>query len=63
MKFALSTNWCNRKYDSGEEIADKAIALGFEALELGFNTTDAQLSGFIKRLCGRLQHLHPRIRL
>lgn len=50
MKFALSTNWCNRKYDSGEEIADKAIALGFEALELGFNTTDAQLSGFIKRL-------------
>lgn len=50
MKFALSTNWCNRKYDSGEEIADKAIALGFEALELGFNTIDAQLSGFIKRL-------------
>ena len=50
MKFALSTNWCNRKYDSGEEIADKAVELGFGALELGFNTTEAQLAGFARRL-------------
>lgn len=50
MKFALSTNWCNRKYSSGEEIADKALELGFAALELGFNTTREQLAGFAKRL-------------
>ncbi|MBO7308985.1 MAG: sugar phosphate isomerase/epimerase [Kiritimatiellae bacterium] len=50
MKFALSTNWCNRKYSSGEEIADKALELGFAALELGFNTTQDQLAGFLKRL-------------
>lgn len=49
MKFALSTNWCNRKYSSGEEIADKALELGFAALELGFNTTQDQLAGFSKR--------------
>ncbi len=49
MKFALSTNWCNRKYASGEEIADKAIELGFSALELGFNTTVEQLAGFARR--------------
>jgi sugar phosphate isomerase/epimerase len=49
MKFALSTNWCNRKYSSGEEIADKALELGFAALELGFNTTQDQLAGFLKR--------------
>ena len=49
MKFALSTNWCNRKYSSGEEIADKALELGFAALELGFNTTQDQLPGFSKR--------------
>lgn len=49
MKLALSTNWCNRKYSSGEEIADKALELGFAALELGFNTTQDQLAGFSKR--------------
>lgn len=50
MKFALSTNWCNRIYTSGEEIADKAVELGFSALELGFNTTVDQLAGFAGRL-------------
>ena len=50
MKLSLSTNWCNRRIESGEEIADKAIALGFEELELGFHTTQAQVKGFKARL-------------
>lgn len=50
MKFALSTNWCNRRLESGEAIADAAIALGFEALELGFHTTQLQVRGFRARL-------------
>ena len=50
MKFALSTNWCNRRIESGEEIADKAIELGFEELELGFHTTLEQVKGFKARL-------------
>ena len=50
MKFALSTNWCNRRLESGEAIADAAVALGFDALELGFHTTQEQVKGFKARL-------------
>lgn len=50
MRFALSTNWCNLRVASGEEIADIAGALGFDALELGFHTTPEQVAGFRARL-------------
>lgn len=50
MKFALSTNWCNRRLESGEEIADTALALGFDELELGFHTSVTQVPGFKARL-------------
>ncbi len=50
MKFALSTNWCNQIFATGEEIADKAIELGFDALELGFMTPNEQIKGFRNRL-------------
>jgi len=50
MRFALSTNWCNRRLTTGEEIADRAKSLGFDALELGFHTTDQQVKGFKARL-------------
>ena len=49
MKLSLSTNWCNRRIESGEEIAEKAMELGFEELELGFHTTQAQVKGFKAR--------------
>lgn len=42
MKFSLSTNWCNRRIEAGEEIVEQALDLGFEELELGFHTTDLQ---------------------
>ena len=48
MKLSLSTNWCNRRIESGEEIAEKAIELGFDELELGFHTSLAQVEGFRK---------------
>ena len=50
MKIALSTNWCNRRLESGEAIVDEALALGFDELELGFHTTLAQVAGFKARL-------------
>lgn len=50
MKFSLSTNWCNRRIESGEEIADLALSLGFDELELGFHTTASQAEGFRRRL-------------
>jgi len=50
MTFALSTNWCNRRLTTGEEIADLVQSLGFDALELGFHTTQEQVAGFKTRL-------------
>ena len=50
MKFSLSTNWCNLRMESGEEIAEKAGELGFDGLELGFHTTELQVEGFRRRL-------------
>ena len=50
MRLSLSTNWCNRRIESGEEIADKALELGFRELELGYHTTLLQVKGFKARL-------------
>ena len=50
MKLSLSTNWCNRRYESGEEIAEKALELGFGELELGYHTTQFQVTGFKRTL-------------
>jgi sugar phosphate isomerase/epimerase len=50
VKIALSTNWCNRRFGSGEEIADKALELGFDELELGYGTDASQVPGFRRRL-------------
>jgi len=50
MRFALSTNWNNGRLEDGAAIADEAIALGFDALELGFRTLPEQLAGFRSRL-------------
>ena len=36
--------------ESGEEIADKAMELGFQELELGYHTTLFQVKGFKARL-------------
>lgn len=50
MRFALSTNWNNVRLDDGAAIADEALALGFDALELGFRTQPEQIAGFKSRL-------------
>lgn len=52
MRFALSTNWNNVRLNDGAAIADEAIAMGFDALELGFRTMPEQLPGFKSRLDG-----------
>ena len=46
MKLSLSTNWLNRRIADGAAIAEKALELGFDELELGFNTTTEQIPGF-----------------
>lgn len=53
MKLSLSTNWCNRRIERGEDIAEKALSLGFSELELGYHTTIQQVDGF-KRMRDRI---------
>ena len=48
MKLSLSTNWCNRRLERGDEIVEAAVELGFEELELGFHTTEAQAAEIVK---------------
>ena len=50
MRLSLSTNWCNRCIEDGRAIADKAMELGFEELELGFHTNIREVEGFRARL-------------
>ncbi len=50
MRIALSTNWNNLRLSDGSAIVDEALALGFDALELGYATVTEQLAGFKRRL-------------
>jgi len=50
VKLSLSTNWCNRRIEAGEAIAELAASMGFDELELGYSTTAAQAAGFKRRL-------------
>ncbi len=50
MRFALSTNWNNLRHADGAAVADEAIALGFDALELGYATPPEQIAGIKARL-------------
>lgn len=45
MRFSLSTNWNASRHADGEEMAEEILSLGFDALELGYNTTEAQAPG------------------
>lgn len=46
VKLSLSTNWCNRALVRGDEIAERALSLGFAELELGYRTQEASIAGF-----------------
>ena len=50
MRFALSTNWNNLRHADGAAVADEALALGFDALELGYATPPEQIAGIKTRL-------------
>ncbi len=50
MRFSLSTNWCARRHHSGEELTDEILGLGFDALELGYHTTDELAVGVSRRV-------------
>ena len=50
MRFALSTNWNARRHTDGGALVDEILSLGFDALELGYHTTEAQAEGIKRRI-------------
>jgi sugar phosphate isomerase/epimerase len=50
MRFALSTNWNARRHTEGEALVDEIVSLGFDALELGYHTTEALAEGILRRV-------------
>jgi len=45
LKIAISTNWNVHHHKTGESLVDEALELGFDALELGYNTTEEIAKG------------------
>ncbi|MCL1920596.1 MAG: sugar phosphate isomerase/epimerase [Kiritimatiellaeota bacterium] len=45
MRFSLSTNWNAARHADGEALVEEILSLGFDALELGYNTTEAHVEG------------------
>lgn len=54
MRLSLSTNWFRSPDMEAAEIVDRALAMGFEELELGFATPQDVGEGF-KRIAGRIR--------
>jgi len=50
MRIALSTNWNASRHEQGEALVDEILALGFDALELGYHTTEALAAGVRRRV-------------
>jgi sugar phosphate isomerase/epimerase len=50
MRLALSTNWNARRHTEGEALVDEILSLGFDALELGYHTTEALAAGIKRRI-------------
>jgi len=42
MKIGISTNWNSTRHESGGALVDEVLALGFDALELGYNLAENQ---------------------
>ena len=50
MRIALSTNWNTNRHETGEAMVDEILALGFDALELGYHTTEEIAAGVLRRV-------------
>jgi sugar phosphate isomerase/epimerase len=50
MRFSLSTNWNAQRHDDGEKLVDEIMALGFNALELGYHLTEELVTGVRRRV-------------
>ena len=53
MRIALSTNWNIDRHETGETLVDEALALGFDALELGYHMTEEVAAGVRRKIDAR----------
>ncbi|MDR2849763.1 MAG: sugar phosphate isomerase/epimerase [Verrucomicrobiota bacterium] len=53
MRIALSTNWNSQRHPQGEAMVDEILALGFDALELGYHITDELAAGVRRKVESR----------
>lgn len=50
MQISISTNWNVKRHTSGESLTDEALSLGFDALELSYNTPEEIVPGIRARM-------------
>ena len=50
MDFSLSTNWHSSRCETGDEVVDEALSLGFDSIELSYKLTPEQLGGIKSRV-------------
>ena len=50
MRFSLSTNWNAGRHTDGGALVDEILALGFDALEMGYHLTEELVTGVRRRL-------------
>ena len=50
MRIALSTNWNASRHETGEAMVDEILTLGFDLLELGYNTTEELATGVRRKI-------------
>lgn len=50
MRIAISTNWNIDRHETGETLVDEILALGFDALELGYHMTEEIAVGVRRKM-------------
>ena len=50
MRIALSTNWNAARHEAGELLVDEILGMGFDALELGYLTTEELAAGVRRKV-------------
>lgn len=61
MTFSISTHWVGGRCRSGEELIEKILALGFDTVELGYDTTIDLVPGIrkmVEQKCVKVSSVH-----
>jgi sugar phosphate isomerase/epimerase len=50
MRFSISTNWNSHRHTTADSLFDEIRSLGFDTVELGYDTTQTQMDGIRKHI-------------